>query len=830
MQNDNVIEKKNLPRIKLISKRTIEMVEIARINPNNPNQVIINNKELTKYEKEDQIMSPRGTRQTRRNVKRKMEEEELEELEEEEEEFEEEDDDFEDELPKKKTNEKQSSTMKGRKKRVVEQRKTIKEPLAPDYNLIFPQQISENALSIQKELKKHVTRMIRLDRNKFYLNPVREDEVEDYYEIIKKPMCFNMIKRKVEMGCYETIESFKEDVRLICDNAIEFNGSESIYSQEALNIEKDLLNYLSNPKSVKSDNFETPTEKTASGRKKRGSTNKKNYLEENDEDQFSPQNNQFFTPLSKSNTLYESNTIDSFSSSSASQKKNTRRTKKQTENKSSLEDTVLEEFKSLGVNLFNPTRRLDASNLYPVHSTIPHNYNVIHNNNSLKNNSSFHLPQQNQQGKKMKVERSYVGAFYPHFLNPVEEETLSEKIEHCFNLFNPQIEQINPNNKKTKSSSSSKANTNTPSNQYLSHFSEVPVYQPQLIYENLESSNAQSNQFPLLIDQQNQANLVHQNFYCYHPFIPSNQVPPSLSDQNSGKQEGVVDQFYLNNQQNSVISEKTQKMISPFASSLFDPITRDSPKLNILNENQIEQALSFIENKKKQISSINTSPSFSSNLISESGNNEEKFLEELLLFEKGEMKDEHDTPQKFFEEDYSLLFGSNQGNENSLLNRSGSNLELGLSMSLNFNEISQNIFIPSTSSTLPSSSVVDPNFNDQISNQNQQSLNTQEISSTSTPSSVNSSNTSAQTSFVPSASNISSSSSIASSTSTNSSSLSSKNIDSILKNNFLNLHSLQVHQMARSKIMPREQEKKLSNLTSFSFFFYYFLTLFQKKK
>ena len=54
-------------------------------------------------------------------------------------------------------------------------------------------------------------------------------EVEGYTKIIKEPMDFGTIKKRVLQNKYTTLGSFVSDVKLLCDNAMIYNPSESIY-------------------------------------------------------------------------------------------------------------------------------------------------------------------------------------------------------------------------------------------------------------------------------------------------------------------------------------------------------------------------------------------------------------------------------------------------------------------------------------------------------------------------------------------------------------------------------------------------------------------------
>jgi hypothetical protein len=47
-----------------------------------------------------------------------------------------------------------------------------------------------------------------MDRNELFLNPVSKSDVPDYYDLIKEPMCWSEIDRKLESHSYDTISEF----------------------------------------------------------------------------------------------------------------------------------------------------------------------------------------------------------------------------------------------------------------------------------------------------------------------------------------------------------------------------------------------------------------------------------------------------------------------------------------------------------------------------------------------------------------------------------------------------------------------------------------------
>jgi hypothetical protein len=62
------------------------------------------------------------------------------------------------------------------------------------------------------------------------------DNAPTYYDVIKSPMDLAKMKRKLTDGSYKTPADFVSDFRLICDNAIRFNGENSMLAYIAMDL------------------------------------------------------------------------------------------------------------------------------------------------------------------------------------------------------------------------------------------------------------------------------------------------------------------------------------------------------------------------------------------------------------------------------------------------------------------------------------------------------------------------------------------------------------------------------------------------------------------
>ncbi|KAI7887472.1 hypothetical protein K492DRAFT_212215 [Lichtheimia hyalospora FSU 10163] len=70
-------------------------------------------------------------------------------------------------------------------------------------------------------------------RCELFMDLVSKREYPTYYELIKNPMSMNMIKRRVNSPYYKTIEQFRDDFILMCDNARTFNEEGSFVYEDA---------------------------------------------------------------------------------------------------------------------------------------------------------------------------------------------------------------------------------------------------------------------------------------------------------------------------------------------------------------------------------------------------------------------------------------------------------------------------------------------------------------------------------------------------------------------------------------------------------------------
>ncbi|KAK9129227.1 hypothetical protein Sjap_009714 [Stephania japonica] len=76
-------------------------------------------------------------------------------------------------------------------------------------------------------------RVQKKDTYGVFSEPVDPEELPDYHEIVKDPMDFSTVRKKLDDGAYSCLEEFEKDVFLICSNAMQYNAPDTIYFRQA---------------------------------------------------------------------------------------------------------------------------------------------------------------------------------------------------------------------------------------------------------------------------------------------------------------------------------------------------------------------------------------------------------------------------------------------------------------------------------------------------------------------------------------------------------------------------------------------------------------------
>ena len=69
-----------------------------------------------------------------------------------------------------------------------------------------------------------------LDRHEFFKNPVSKMDVPDYFDVIKKPMCWKVIDEKLDKNMYARLKDFEVNpISYICHNISRLIKDSHIY-------------------------------------------------------------------------------------------------------------------------------------------------------------------------------------------------------------------------------------------------------------------------------------------------------------------------------------------------------------------------------------------------------------------------------------------------------------------------------------------------------------------------------------------------------------------------------------------------------------------------
>ncbi|XP_031484160.1 uncharacterized protein LOC116253476 [Nymphaea colorata] len=101
-----------------------------------------------------------------------------------------------------------------------------------------PGSITGTPLPNEKLLFFILERLQKKDTYGVFSEPVDPEELPDYHDVIKHPMDFSTVKKKLSNGVYTTLEQFESDVFLICSNAMRYNAPETIYFRQARSIQE----------------------------------------------------------------------------------------------------------------------------------------------------------------------------------------------------------------------------------------------------------------------------------------------------------------------------------------------------------------------------------------------------------------------------------------------------------------------------------------------------------------------------------------------------------------------------------------------------------------
>ncbi|KAF9316798.1 nuA3 HAT complex component nto1 [Podila horticola] len=99
----------------------------------------------------------------------------------------------------------------------------------------------------------------KFDKQKFFAYPILAEEVKDYHDVIKDPICFQTMSERLNAHQYQSVEQFADDARRIYQNCITYNKVDTPYYRSAMRqsklaepllqkAEEDYINLKINPR------------------------------------------------------------------------------------------------------------------------------------------------------------------------------------------------------------------------------------------------------------------------------------------------------------------------------------------------------------------------------------------------------------------------------------------------------------------------------------------------------------------------------------------------------------------------------------------------------
>ncbi|KAF9301438.1 nuA3 HAT complex component nto1 [Mortierella antarctica] len=83
-------------------------------------------------------------------------------------------------------------------------------------------------------LEDTLTELEKFDKQKFFAYPILAEEVKDYHDVIKDPICFQTMSEKLNAHQYQSVEQFADDTRRIYKNCITYNKVDTPYYRSAM--------------------------------------------------------------------------------------------------------------------------------------------------------------------------------------------------------------------------------------------------------------------------------------------------------------------------------------------------------------------------------------------------------------------------------------------------------------------------------------------------------------------------------------------------------------------------------------------------------------------
>lgn len=93
--------------------------------------------------------------------------------------------------------------------------------------------------SLKKVLNTTLKKLIEIDQYNIFYEPITEETAPGYFSVVSKPMDYTTMRSKINDDKYQYYSQFQNDFELMCNNALIYNGSDTVYYSEAKRVLKE---------------------------------------------------------------------------------------------------------------------------------------------------------------------------------------------------------------------------------------------------------------------------------------------------------------------------------------------------------------------------------------------------------------------------------------------------------------------------------------------------------------------------------------------------------------------------------------------------------------
>lgn len=87
--------------------------------------------------------------------------------------------------------------------------------------------------------------LISKDTGQIFIEPVDQNEVPDYGDIVKLPMDLQTMETKIKKFEYDNLEAFESDFNLMISNCLAYNSKETIFYKAGIKMRDQVNLFIS---------------------------------------------------------------------------------------------------------------------------------------------------------------------------------------------------------------------------------------------------------------------------------------------------------------------------------------------------------------------------------------------------------------------------------------------------------------------------------------------------------------------------------------------------------------------------------------------------------